>query len=172
MGGHTWQKSEQSNTCGVCANFWSGEQGPGTFLSCNFRCQTCLLEVHAACREFASNVHHCEGGRKLELLHLQPPSDAVIDTVKAQKGKFCIRLLSMGVDVKNQRLREELRGAYLYGILNIPGVDGVIKTDASQPMDSNGNCAYTQNMDNEYSKQKLVSIKRVKKFGWKSKFSL
>ena len=38
----------------------------------------------------------------------------------------------------------------MYGILNIPGVDGVIKTDASQPMDSNGNCAYTQNMDNEY----------------------
>ena len=79
-----------------------------------------------------------------------PPSKAVIEAAKTQKGTFRIRLLSMTVDMKNQRVREELQGAYMYGILNIPGVDGVIKTEVSKPIDSNGNCVYTQNMDNEY----------------------
>ena len=151
MSDHNWVKSD-GKSCGVCMNYWSGESGPGVlFPNSNYCCSKCSLETHASCREMAGLVHRrCSGGSKLKLLHLQPPSDTVIEAVKAQKGMFCIRLLSINLDMKNKQTKEEMKGAYLYGILNIPAVDGVIKTDVSKPVDGDGNCSYSQNKDNAY----------------------
>ena len=143
---HEWVKSSGAS-CGVCKNCWSDSSELTGF----YVCAICGLEAHGQCRGFGEKLHTtCIGNGKLRNLHLHPPTDVMVKAAIDQRGSFKVQLLGISVDL-SKPMNLEMKGSHLYVNLNIPGIDGVIRTDVAGPLNEEGYCSYLQNAHNEYS---------------------